>query len=209
MCRRYTTSYVQTIHRDKCKLGQNVDLTHGNTLRDRMTKYERCYSFVDYVKLNCRTNKRFASSLNHADYQSGTESNIWDLLCRFDVDIENDNERIPFILIGAAIARGDNHNIHTLPLGRAIYKSFPNGDEQGSARLRRLISCDTTEEVCNVLRPLLGLLQSKIKISINYAELLCQLIEYSNNPESVRMIWTNDFYRFRPEEESSSQKGEA
>jgi CRISPR system Cascade subunit CasB len=51
----------------------------------------------------------------------------------------------------------------TVKIGQAIARCYEEGNQsdQAKAKLRRLLACDTTEEVCRILRSLFSLISSK------------------------------------------------
>lgn len=165
----------------------------------------RSMAFVDYLYRRCQQDKGFAARLRRAD-NPATEYQCWDTLASFEVKLESAHERLPFALIAAAVARGEQKSNGTMPLGQAIAQSFAEGREsdQAKARLRRLLACDDTEEVCRILRPLLSLIRSRVSQPLDYAALLDDLHWFSRSTERVKARWAQQFYGRSPAEEVRS-----
>lgn len=147
----------------------------------------------------------FGALLRRAD-NPATEYQSWEYLCRW-CDIEKSWKYKPYALIGAALARAKPGANGHLSIGRTIAQCYSdegkfNGNEQPAARakLRRLLACDSAEEACGILRPLLSLIGSR-GIPLNYADLLKDL-QYSNERFNahVKAKWARDFY-YKKEEE--------
>jgi CRISPR system Cascade subunit CasB len=147
----------------------------------------------------------FGALLRRAD-NPATEYQSWEYLCRW-CDIEKSRDYKPYALIGAALARAKPQANGHLGIGRSSALCYSNegtssGNEQpaAKAKLRRLLACDTAEEACGMLRPLLRLLESR-NIPLDYADLLKDLSrsgEWFNN--HVKAKWAKDFY-YKKEEE--------
>lgn len=59
------------------------------------------------------------------------------------------------------------------------------------ARLRRILACRTSQEANECIRPLLRLIESKEGLSIDYVQLLQDLIYFGDR---VREKWAKEFY---------------
>lgn len=120
-------------------------------------------------------------------------SGAWEFLVPF-CDIAVERQRLAFALVGAAIARAKPDRDGSASVGKAL-RSICGADadavERESRRLRRLIACDTTEELIPVLRPILNYIQSNGGV-IGYERLLRELLFWN---EKTRIAWTRDFYR--------------
>lgn len=159
-------------------------------------------AFVEMVigRLNGKNpDTAFGAALRRAD-NPATEYQSWEYLAKW-CDIEKSWERKPFVLIGAALARAKPANNGNLGIGQAIARCYSdegtyNGNEKDAAKakLRRLLACDTTEEACDILHPLLNLIDSR-GIPLNYAGLLQELL-YSNEwfASRIKPRWAKDFY---------------
>ncbi|HDY7621914.1 TPA: type I-E CRISPR-associated protein Cse2/CasB [Vibrio vulnificus] len=152
--------------------------------------------FITYVIERIQKDKGFAARLKRADNQT-TEYQSWELLASFDVDLEKEWERLPYCIVGAALAKAKPKSNGHLTLGQAIAACYDDGNqsEQAKARLRRLLACSSSTEVCRILRPLLTLIESK-GVALNYHQLLEQLLWYHGKAQdSIRARWAQDFYR--------------
>lgn len=152
-------------------------------------------AFVSYLCQRCQHDKGFAARLRRAD-NPATEYQSWDTLAAFGVNLEWAEERQPFALIAAAVARSDQACNGSLSLGQAIALAFSEGREssQAKARLRRLLACDDTEEICRILRPLLTLIHSRVKPPLDYAALLADLRWFHRHADRTKARWAQQFY---------------
>lgn len=151
--------------------------------------------FVAFVLERGRNDTGFAARLRRAD-NPDTEYQSWDTLATFGVNLERDAERLPFALIGAALCRLKPERDGNASLGLALRSCFEENIDQGTVRLRRLLTCDSPEEACRVLRPLLGLLAAKAQKTLCFARLLNELLLfYGPARERIKVRWAQDFYR--------------
>lgn len=156
----------------------------------------RSRRFVDHVLERMQRDTGFAARLKRAD-NPATEYQSWELLADFGIDLEKDWERLPYCLVGAALAKAKPERDGSLGLGAAIAASFEDGSQSGQARmrLRRVLACTSIQEVCLILRPLLALIQSR-GVSLNFSQLLQQLTGYAGTgQDKIRSRWAQDFYR--------------
>lgn len=159
-------------------------------------KNTRAEQFVSYVIERIKIDKGFAARLKRAD-NPATEYQSWELLAGFHVDLEKEWERLPYCIVGAALAKAKPETDGTFSLGAAIAESFKEGNESepAKARLRRLLACTDTSEACRTLRPLLTLMASR-GVTTNFTQLLDQLLHYSGwRQEKIRANWAQEFYR--------------
>lgn len=182
-------------------MDHNPVATRDNTV----AQTSKAGRFIAYVIERIQQDNGFAARLKRADNPT-TEYQSWELLAGFDVDLEKEWERQPYCIVGAAIAKAKPTSNGHLTLGQAIAACYEEGNqsEQAKARLRRLLACSSTAEVCRILRPLLALMESK-GIALNYHQLLEQLLWYHGKAQdSIRARWAQDFYR----RSASSQENE-
>ncbi len=153
-------------------------------------------AFVDYIIAQCQKSKGFAATLSRAD-NPNTEYQSWEMLVAFHIDLEKPWQRLPYATIAAAIAKAKVEHNGRMGLGRAIASCYAddNTSDQAKAKLRRLLACDSIEEICRILRPLLSLINSKGQASLNYASLLDQLAKFNWSGQSIKARWAQDFYR--------------
>ena len=158
---------------------------------------ERNEKFVEYIIRRIEENKGDGAALRRAD-NPNTEYQAWDILAGFGVNLVSENERLPFVLIAADIARVRPAINGKVKVGQAIASCYNDGNQsdQAKVKLRRLLACDTTSEVCRILRPLFSLIEAKGTTALNYVELLDQLCWFSRDEsrQSIKARWAQDFY---------------
>jgi CRISPR system Cascade subunit CasB len=143
-------------------------------------------NFVNYItKVVAVDNKQMISALKKGD-NPATAYYAWGYLNRF-VDITNERVAEPYALVASSIVKTKSKSNGFNSLGKCISKC---GNE---ARLRRLLSSSTTDDLCKQLRPILSLIESN-SISIDYVSLLNDLIRFQYNDEQVKARWAKDFY---------------
>jgi CRISPR system Cascade subunit CasB len=108
-------------------------------------------------------------------------------------------------VIGSAIAKAKVEQNGTVKIGQAIARCYEEGNQsdQAKAKLRRLLACDTTEEVCRILRSLFSLISSKGGVVLDYVSLLNDLCYYNQYSQRVKSQWAQDFYRHYDIEENA------
>jgi len=165
---------------------------------DNEKKTGRPEKFVQFVIELCQNDKGAAAALRRAD-NPATEYQSWEYLAGFRIDLEYPFERIPYAAIAAAIARAKIERDGSAGIGRAIAFCYEDQSksEQAKARLRRLLACDSVEEACRILRPLFSLIDSKASVTLDYSQLLRELISfgYDSKKNNVKTAWAADFYR--------------
>ncbi|MDP3187979.1 MAG: type I-E CRISPR-associated protein Cse2/CasB [Limnobacter sp.] len=169
-------------------------------------------AFIDYLCANLPKDKGAASRLRRADNPS-TEHMSWEILAKFNIDLEKPYQRIPYALVAASLAKSKNLKSGSFRLGSALRLAFseaqtsPNEPAaQAVARLRRILSCSSTEELCRVLRPVLTLIQSRVSGDLDYARLLNQLLRYHHAPEKVQAQIAQEFYSYSGNQENEENQ---
>lgn len=164
----------------------------------------RAERFVNAVFAACKRDTGIAARLRRAD-NPATEYQSWDFLVAHGVDLEKPWERKPFALIAAAIARSEAQGNGTASFGQALASCYDYSQREGpgAARMRRALACSSIEEVVQVLRPMLTLIQSKQKQSLDYAKLLEQLQWFNDR---TRAQWAQEYYRRSPNESTNTQQ---
>lgn len=159
------------------------------------TRKQQSQAFVAAVLERCERDGGFAANLRRAD-NPATEHYAYGLLAAFGIDLERDEERRPFALIGAALSRIKAARDGSLGLGEALRRCVESAD-QGEARLRRMLACRRQEEACGLARPLLSLIAAR-NVPLCHARLLEDLLDFhSDNDEARRRIclrWAREFY---------------
>lgn len=160
------------------------------------TKSSRNENFVKFVMERItKEDNRAVAALKRAD-NPATEYQSWEYLAAF-IDIDKDYERLPYATIASAIAKVKAEQNGKVQIGQAIAQCYEDGKEsdQAKMKLRRLLACETTEEVCRVLRPLFSLIDAKANVQLDYAALLKDLLYFHRDNKSVKSHWAQDFYR--------------
>ncbi|MDP2610545.1 MULTISPECIES: type I-E CRISPR-associated protein Cse2/CasB [unclassified Oceanobacter] len=167
-----------------------------NPVEARTGKVSKAERFIAYLIDRINKDNGFAARLKRAD-NPATEYQSWELLAEFGVDLEKDQERLPYCTVAAALARAKPGADGKLTLGAAIAACYTdnNQSDQAKARLRRLLACTSTAEACRILRPLLTLMASR-GVTPDFSQLLKQLLWFAGQgQERVRIRWAQDFYR--------------
>lgn len=158
--------------------------------------------FISFIIKNiAQNNKGCLAAFRRAD-NPATEYQCFEYLARFQIDLTKEYERLPYATIGAAIAKAKVKENGREGIGQALAKCYEDGNmsDQAKAKLRRLLACDSIEEVCRILRPLLSLIYAK-NILLDYAQLLNELRKFSMDNQSVKKKWAQTFYNTNFEEE--------
>ena len=164
--------------------------------------------FVSYVISKISSDLGARAAFSRAD-NPDTASIAWEYLVSW-CDLANSRERNAYALIAAAIAKGRiEQNIAGKDIGKClgiISRNEHNGDISDNQspeqrRLRRLLACDTSEELTEVLRSVLRYLQSKdVATQLDYAKTLNDVLFWN---ERVKINWCKGFF------EQNAKKTEA
>lgn len=176
--------------------------THTTSTLNESNDNSREARFVNYLLSECLQNKGFAANMRRAD-NPNTETYSWDILIKFGVNIEKDYERLPYGLIAAAIANSKQDSNGSLLFAQAIGQVYPDGNQndQAKMRLRRVLACTSTAELCHILRPLLSLVQSRLSSQsphpekLDFITLLKDLLYFTNSNTRIKERWAIQFYR--------------
>lgn len=181
------------------------------TGKDTPANAGRETGFVAWLIARCQEDKGLAARLRRAD-NPATEYQCWETLATWGVDLEREGQRLPFATVAAAIARVKPSANGDLSLGRAIARSFDEGNQsdQAKTRLRRLLACDELAELCRVLRPMLTLVESRVTQPLDYARLLRQLVDFGRAAaggndhwlQRIKAQWAQGFYGQKTEAEA-------
>lgn len=132
---------------------------------------------------------------------------VWEYLVRY-IDIQKEIPREIFTVIGASIALDDAAANGKYGLGRALRNcsEAPRDAEDSksdplAARLRRVIACTNTEELTQVIRPVLALIRSKNPGSLDYVKLLNDLSAFDFYGDNIKARWVSEFYKNKKEGE--------
>ncbi len=154
-------------------------------------------AFVEYIISRSQSDNGIRAAIKRAD-NPATEYQSWEVLAGFHVDLEHENQRLPYATIAAAIARSKIEKNGTVKIGAAIARCYDDGNQsdQAKAKLRRLLASDSVPEVCRILRPLFSLIEAKGGLTLNYAQLLDDLLWFGHEESQLRIKarWAQDFY---------------
>jgi CRISPR system Cascade subunit CasB len=153
-------------------------------------------AFVTFTVEQCQQNKGLAAALKRAD-NPATEYQCWEHLAAFHIDLEKGYQRLPYAAIAAAIAKAKAEHNGNIGIGRAIALCYEDGNnsDQAKAKLRRLLACESVEEVCRILRPLFSLIDANAGVTLNYSQLLADLLKFPWHNQGIKTRWAQDFYR--------------
>lgn len=167
-----------------------------------MDDKDRGEIFVEYVLDRLKKDSAFGAALRRAD-NPATEYQAWEYLSKW-CDLDKNWERRPFATVSGAIARAKPAADGSLGIGKAIAACFEDGNRSDSAKskLRRLLACNSVEEVCIILRPLLSLVASR-GARLCYRQLLNELVWFGDG-EKIKIKWAADFYGRRENDSLSA-----
>ena len=153
--------------------------------------------FVEYIINRCQSNNGLRAALKRAD-NPATEYQSWEILAGFHINLEYENQRLPYATIAAVIARTKATSNGFTKIGQAIARCYEDGNtsDQAKAKLRRLLACETPAEACRILRPLFSLIEAKSNISLDYASMLDDLLWFGREENQIRIKarWAQGFY---------------
>lgn len=136
----------------------------------------------------------FRAAMTRADNPQ-TEYQSWRYLIELgEVDLKIDWQRRAYALVGAAIARERTTKEGTQSLGEALKMCCIKPgevDDSVDRRFRRIMACDSREELITVLRQIIRYLQSNEKVSLKYGKLLDDIRYFG---ERVKTDWAKAFY---------------
>jgi CRISPR system Cascade subunit CasB len=156
--------------------------------------------YVESIIERIKTDTKMRACLSRAD-NPDTSYQSWEYLLRYGVDIDKETELLRYGIVSAAIARGKPEKNGNAGIGKALamsYETHGESSEPAVAKLRRLLACDSVQEVCSVLSPLIRLIHSKSdnKVKLDYASLLADLKFFgNNNVNRIKAKWAKDFFR--------------
>lgn len=145
--------------------------------------------FIDCL-ISHNNDRGYLAKWKHAD-NPNTSYMAWEVLTPWCEDLSNPYAREPLATIGAAFAKRNKDYNGKLSFGKALANCYSNEDNNpGIAKLRRLLACSDTIEICNVIKPVLRLIDSK-GIDLDYEKLLKNLKWFN---EKVKLNWAQDFF---------------
>ncbi len=160
-------------------------------------RHIKSQAFVEYIINRCQASNGLRAALKRAD-NPATEYQSWEVLAGFHINLEYENQRLPYATIAAAIARKNAEKNGAATIGQAIARCYEDGNisDQAKAKLRRLLASETTSEVCRILRPLFSLIEAKGNVALDYASLLDDLLWFSHEDSQnrIKARWAQGFY---------------
>lgn len=160
--------------------------------QDSLGQTSKSDAFVSSILKKMESSTACGAALRRADNQA-TEYQAWEYLATW-CDIEKPWERLRYAVVSAALARAKPARDGVLPLGEALARCYENGTRDAAwAKLRRLLACDSIEEVCAILRPLLSLIISR-GCRISFARLLDDLSFFPTHGERIKARWASQFF---------------
>lgn len=156
---------------------------------------KKIISFLAYLKKHAE-DRTLMADLRHG-FSRGTEYRAWPHIA-VRCDLARSREKAVWITIGAAFAtlKGDSPNTGNLGnTFRQIALVGVSGTAQDAlksfdARFRRLLTCDTAEEVCARLPGIIRVAERK-GIGLNLEQLFCDLIYWN---ERVKLRWAAAYW---------------
>lgn len=147
-------------------------------------------AFINSI-IEKQNNSRAIAIWKKADNPS-LEYHAWELIAPWCHNLSNDLERLPIATIGAAFARTGMHVDGKYNLGKALFLCYPKDNSTpGELKLRKILSCNDSLEVCKTIKPFLNLIAAK-NIKLNYGELLKDIKYFS---ERTKLKWANSYYK--------------
>ena len=172
-------------------------------MNDGKNKEER---FINQI-IERRCDIAYISALKRADnpnHQMAFDASK--ILCRW-VNLNDENEYIPYSIIGASVARRKPEFDGHLGLGEAIDRCYNNNDVEKSNPSEtklKLLMCNSTKKVCLMLRQPLEIINSR-DVPLNYGRLLNQLVWFRKNGDYYKRLWTTEFYGKKYDESEGNE----
>lgn len=163
--------------------------------------------FVSEVLQKLQSNDtRFRAELTRAD-NPATEMQAWPVLAKY-CKLETKSQRLSFALIGACMARVRAEEDGTQKFGEALRMCKENpadDDDRIERKLRRILACDDTLELVQVLRPILRFVVSQGNVSLNYENLLKEILRFNEEKsrEYIKLCWASQYYNTPEKEEEA------
>lgn len=123
---------------------------------------------------------------------------VFSVLARHGISL-NPCIRLPYMILGASAARMGAIAEGKLSLGKALRKAFKNkelDDPNLQIRLRRLVACDSSAELCRILPATLRLVESRLEVGdyLNYEKIFKLIALFDINLTHARSVLVQEFY---------------
>ncbi|MBQ6108978.1 MAG: type I-E CRISPR-associated protein Cse2/CasB [Thermoguttaceae bacterium] len=162
---------------------------------------------IDVITRIKKDDTAFRAALTLADNPQ-TEYLSWRYLIELgSVDLKIDWQRRAYALVGAAIARKRPTEDGSQSLGEALKMCCIKPgevDDSVDRRFRRILACDSREELITVLRQIIRYLQSNEKVSLKYEDLLWDILKFGDD---VKRKWAKAFYPKKSEMSEDDSDG--
>lgn len=170
--------------------------------------------FIDYIFRLCKSDSGAASKLKRA----GSENQMalsYGILVGAGIDIEKKYQLIPHSIVAEIIAKSDlesdtgKENFgKVLRLASELKKE--KGQEVNDTKMRRILNCDTLEELQIVLRSMLNFIISRgfiDKLSLN--DFLKDLLKFESEwaQNRIKKKWAIGFYSSNNDDEENDSNG--
>ena len=133
----------------------------------------------------------------------GTQRTAWPVIASLGMDIGNQAAITVAGLFAThpvvSNARSLGQTCRFIAVDSGLASDIP---ESFDKRFRRLIACDTVEEVSGQLSAWIRLAKSK-GVGVNYAELYNDLYWWSKDADKKRIRWARDFWSPRRDEDAA------
>ena len=126
----------------------------------------------------------------------------WDILASWGIDLTKDLQRVPYQTIAALVGFEDASSNGSTSFAKALRGVYESSD-QAEARLRRLLNCDTADELCRIVLQTAPLIRSHFKGTVDYTALARDLRWFESNPDRVKINWASDFY-YKPSHDAEN-----
>lgn len=134
----------------------------------------------------------------------GTQRTAWPVIASLGMDIGNQAAMTVAGLFAThpviSNARSLGQTCRFIAVDSGLASDIP---ESFDKRFRRLIACDTVEEVTGQLSAWIRLAKSK-GVGVNYTELYNDLYWWTKDADKKRIRWARDFWSPRKDEEATS-----
>ncbi len=157
--------------------------------------------FVDW--LESRRDDRAIMAELRRGFSPGTEHYVWKHLAPW-CELASRKSRTIYTAVAACYAFHPEctaeGNLGTTLRRIAQSLGSPGEDTQKAfeGRLRRLLACVRSVEVCRHLRQIIGL-ASQHGIPINYRQLLKDLLVWDKDPDRIKVSWAAEYWRKQKE----------
>lgn len=165
----------------------------------KIDKENNAEDFVSFMMRAVEREKEIIHSFCRAD-NPRLEYKSWKYLVKFNVALNNPHERLPYLHIGSAIAKSKIKINGTNNIGKVLASCYDDASNNltAQAKLNRLLSCESVQEVCLILRQLFSLIRTSSEISndINFIQILKDLLNFrwENSRKIIKSQWAQDFF---------------